>query len=465
MTIAAMTRVYNPIGSSEGRGVEVVENAQLNGSEWGETSTNATSSAYPPSQTALWPEDSVLNDFMVFARQYSESEDCILIGSILPVVARLLGRNVYIRFSGRKYPNVYNMLVTPPGYRKSTSINLSENIARELLDHSALLEGASSDQALFKAYQGNPDRLLIEDEGNTLLSNWSSDAAGKLVARRFLKLYDCRAWSQNYMKQAEDGGDALQRIESTSTSLLVGTTYNNCRFNGLETKDGMRRRVNYYVSERMARTIYWPTDFDGGGYAEVVEQLRPLLSLAGEVKPLSGNSMDLWCDLQDANRAAIQNIDGIDAASEAYGSALAEENAKILKFAMMFEVCRWATDRSRDWTNIQPDTLQLAADHGRECLAASQRLDQIGRRAEIRDEADAILAQIRATSPVSADGEIQLTKTQLTHRFAANPSRRGAMTPTRLYTEVIPDLKLRRLVRVLRPDGKLHIYCFKGEPR
>ncbi len=443
--------------------IEVVEDAELGATECEESSTNATTSSSLPSHGPLWPEDSVLNNFIGFAREYSESEDCILIGSILPVVARVLARNVYIRFSGLKYPNVYNVLVTPPGYRKSTTINLAENVARELLDHSALLEGASSDQALFKAYQCNADRLLIEDEGNTLLSNWSSDAAGKLVAKRFLRLYDCRSWTQNYIKQEEEDGGALQRIEATSTSLLVGTTYNNCRFNGLETKDGMRRRVNYYVSEHMARTIYWPADFDGGGFAEVVELFRPLLTLEGEVKPLSGASMTLWHELQDSNRTAIQGIQGIDAASEAYGAALAEENAKILKFAMMFEVCRWASDEARDWTQIQPDTLQLAAEHGRECLAASKRLDQIGRRAEIRDEADSILAQIRTIGPISENGDIQLTKTQLTHRFAANPSRRGAMTPTRLYTEVIADLKTRSVVQILRPNGKLSVYCFKGE--
>jgi hypothetical protein len=424
-------------------------------------SANSTNSAYPQSPGAVWPRDSILDDFMRFAGEYSESENAILIGSVLPIVARLLSRNVFIRFSGNKYPNVYNMLVTPPGFRKSTSIKLVERLARALLPYDALLEGVSSEQALFKLYQRNPDRLLIEDEGNTLLSNWGSDAAGKLVAKRFLRLYDCGSWTQTYIRQAEEDGDVLQRVDATSTSVLIGTTFNNCRFNGLETRDGMRRRVNYYVSETFAKTIYWPVDLDGERFAEIVELFKPLLDITGEFGRLSGEAMDIWCGLQDENRETIRNITGIDTASEAYGSALAEENAKILKFAMIFEICRWAKDRSRDWKQIQPDTIRLAAEHGKYCLSASQRLDEIGRRAEIREESESILAVIRTDfRSCRRDGCIELTKTQLTHRFAANPGRRGAMTPTRLYGEVIQDLQRRGLASLAFKNGKLSAYRF-----
>ncbi|MEO5717425.1 MAG: hypothetical protein ABIR29_02510 [Chthoniobacterales bacterium] len=402
---------------------------------------------------------------MLFAREYSESEDCILIGAILPVVARMLGRRVSIAFAGRKYPNLYSVLVTPPGFRKSTSINLVENIGRALLSYDAFLEGAASEQALFRLFQANTDRLLVEDEGNTLLSNWASDAAGKQVAKRFLRLYDCGPWTQTYMRQAdENNGNASMRIDGTSTSLLVGTTYNNARFNGLETRDGMRRRVNYYLSERMARMIYWPADCDGAAFSKVVDGFRPLLDLEGTFQPLAGGTLNLWKELQEANRSQIQNIAGVDSASEAYGSALAEEGAKTLKFAMIFQICRWAFGSVKDWQVIQASTLQLATDHGRYCLHASQRLDLIGRRAEIREAADAILATVRCEQAMRAkDGVIEMTKSELTHRFAANPSRRGAMTPSRLYGEIMLDLSGRGLAKLVRQAGKLQVYQFRVE--
>ena len=233
---------------------------------------------------------------MGFAREYSESEDAMLIGAVLPVVSRLLARRVFIRFAGRKYPNLYSLLVTKPGLRKSTNIRLVSKLGRALLPASAFIEGATSEQALFKQYRASADRLLIEEEGNTVLSNWASDAAGKIVAKRFLRLYDCASWQQDYIRQEEEEGEAMQRIEETSTSILIGTTFNNCRFHGLETRDGMRRRVCYYVSEDFARTIYWPPDLDGGGFARVVAAFKPLAELTGEMK-LSHDAQKLWNEL------------------------------------------------------------------------------------------------------------------------------------------------------------------------
>ncbi|MBA3351276.1 MAG: hypothetical protein H0U23_02410 [Blastocatellia bacterium] len=407
---------------------------------------------------------------MQFARKHSESEDQILIGCILPIVSRILARGVWIEFGGMTFPNLFSMLVTPPGLRKSTTIGLADDFARQpgMLPSNAFLEGASSEQALFKAYQDNPDRLFIEDEGNATITNWANDAQGKLVSKRMLKLYDCRPWSQAYMRQAEkNNNDPLERIEQTSTSLLIGTTFNNCRFNGLETKDGMRRRVNYYLSRRFGRRIDWPTS-RAGGYAELVEIFAPLRSLEGQFSELEGDTLEAWREIQRSNRDSIESIVTLDAASEAHSSALSSEPSKIIKFAMLFEACRWARDSSRDWRRIQPDTLQMAAEHAAYCLNASQQLDQIGRLSEIRETADSYLATIRnetrrLEAKIAPDGWIELTKTQLTHRFAANPDRRNAMTATRLYGEILPDLEKRNLAQQKPMNGKLVIYRFMGE--
>src|SRR6185503_8347033 len=95
--------------SASGEGsVEVVEDRESGGPNEVDASANSTNSAYTHCLSPVWPADSVLEKFMVFARDYSESEDCILIGSILPVVARLLGRRVFMRFSGRKFTNLYS---------------------------------------------------------------------------------------------------------------------------------------------------------------------------------------------------------------------------------------------------------------------------------------------------------------------------------------------------------------------
>ena len=80
-------------------------------------------------ETAVYPEDSVLEHYMRFARGFSESEDAVLIGAALPIVSRFRWRRVFIQFAGTKFPNLYAVLVTKPGFRKSTSIWLTEKLA------------------------------------------------------------------------------------------------------------------------------------------------------------------------------------------------------------------------------------------------------------------------------------------------------------------------------------------------
>ena len=53
----------------------------------------------------VWPFVSVINDYVLLARQYSEAEDSILMGSFLPVISAVLARNVYINFGGRMFSN------------------------------------------------------------------------------------------------------------------------------------------------------------------------------------------------------------------------------------------------------------------------------------------------------------------------------------------------------------------------
>ena len=192
-------------------------------------------------------------------------------------------------------------------------------------------------------------------------------------------------------------------------------------------------------------------------------QLGNERELAGEMR-VTREARVLWNELQDRNREEIRGIIQFDSTAEAYGSALAEETSKILKLAMIFEACRWAANPARNPREIQRDTLQLAAEHGRYCLAAGRALDAIGRRGEIRDEANAILANIRTEWKASAKhGTIEATRTQLTHRFASNPNRRGALTPARLYSEILPDLIQRRQARLARKEGRLEVYQFPVE--
>ena len=166
--------------------------------------------------------------------------------------------------------------------------------------------------------------------------------------------------------------------------------------------------------------------------------------------------------LQDRNRRDLAEIFEFDLASEAYASARWPRNVRAFSsWPRSSRPAAGLLDPARDWTVVPRDTLALAAAHQRYCLNIGREMDSIGRRGEIRNAADAILAAIRTEwSSLAKDGAIELNRTQLTHRFAGNPRRNNALTPARLYQEIVPDLEKRGLALSLPREGRLQTYLF-----
>jgi hypothetical protein len=54
------------------------------------------------------------------------------------------------------------------------------------------------------------------------------------------------------------------------------------------------------------------------------------------------------------------------------------------------------------------------------------------------------------------------SRSELTHRFAANPGRIGALTASKLYGEIIPHLVSRQQCGVTK-TGQLYTYTFTWE--
>lgn len=450
---------------------EMVQKVRFSHETPDDGSTVCTVSSDPHISAPPYPEDSLIHDWVLAMREFSEAPDSFSVGSLLPVLAAALGRRVWMPFAGKKYANLYSMIVARPGMRKSTTIGPARFLAEKLLPEGALYSGNASEEALFKAYQTQPSRLFIEDEGNAVLRHWGESAPGKQVAKRMLKLYDFASWEQAYLRQESDNaaGDSRTVIDSAGASMLLGATYNCCRFNGLDERDGMQRRVNYYFADKPARRIYLP------GTMDFVPKLAVGFSI---FKELEGTFADLrsdpalfkaWCEIQDDNRERESAQNGFSSSGESALTVLAEVPAKTLKFAMLFEIARQAKSRgcaaNFDW-RIRPDTLRMAYAHARAGIEAFGVIQTIGERAEIRDAADGILATIRTEFAALFNphaGAIILTKSQLTARFAANTGRRNARTTEDLYHKILPDLIRRGLAADLGKSGNLHRYAFPIE--
>ena len=326
----------------------------------------ATAAPRPAVAVCPWPRDSAIEDFVVLARRYSEAEDQLLVGALLPVISASLGRNVHVIFGRRLFCNVYCILAAPAGMR-STVIDLVTHIAKTLLPEAAIFSGFTSASAAFLEYLRHSDRLWLV--GEDVLNNWAHDPAGRGVVRQLLALHECRGWRESYLRNKKEDGEAIREVLETTTSVLLSATPSSARFDALEVGDEMRQRFSCYTGKHFARMIYWPPGYNSDELSKLVAELGTLKTLQGEMR-LSREAFGLWRELQAGNRRQIE-----DSANEIHASVLAASPVKTLKLSMLFEACRWLKDRTRSWQIIAEDTLKIAAQHEAGCVEANRRLD------------------------------------------------------------------------------------------
>src|SRR5689334_20355649 len=98
------------------------------------------SGATTKGQACIYPADSILEEYMLFARTVSEAADCLIIGSVMPICAAIMARNVWFPWLPRRlYPNFFSILCAKPGYRKTSTVDLTEELIRSCLPEAAFL--------------------------------------------------------------------------------------------------------------------------------------------------------------------------------------------------------------------------------------------------------------------------------------------------------------------------------------
>ena len=168
-----------------------------------------------------------------------------------------------------------------------------------------------------------------------------------------------------------------------------------------------------------------------------------------------------WSCLQQRNRERCKKIPGYTSGEESLLSSLNESPARCLKLAVIFQACRWAKGSIADPYTITQDVLALAEQHQDACLDALVQLEAHSRRAEVEDAAEWLLAQISGDHPGQRSADY--TRHELTRRFAANPGRQGALTISRLYSEILPQLMERGQCRIRSKVGKRITYTFQWD--
>src|SRR5437762_6920180 len=126
------------------------------------------------------------------------------------------------------------MLAGNAGERKSSAVNLPEKGAKAALPPESFLPPVCSSESLFDEYDpnsgGSPDKLLLLDDANSLLSTWTESGYGARVGHHFLRLYDCKDLCEAFQKNKKGENTTGRRhVPETSTSIVLDATFDVCR--------------------------------------------------------------------------------------------------------------------------------------------------------------------------------------------------------------------------------------------
>ncbi len=432
---------------------------------WDHPSATSANSATGYVQKAIVPQHSILWDYLEFARLYTEGADCFIAGAIIPVIGALLARRVWSYLGGvRKYPNIFALICGKPGDRKSTTIRPAAALARECLPTNAFIPANFSPETLFDEYDeqrgGRADKILIADDANSLLTDWQKTGNGERNSTRFLGLYDCVGLSESFRrnKKESENGQARRSIEETSTSIVFGATFNVAAFQGQAVRAGMARRFLYYLAERRGRDIFDATAWDSSTFDGLADLFERCLDVQGQMI-LADDSERQWRAYQMENRA---KMDAADPLAEELLGRLASAPAQTLAVAMIFEAAMWAK-RMGNWkSTISTEALTYAIAHVEESLVAAARLDHIGHRASIAEDAEVLYEKVVHDFANQQQGEtVYASRSDLTRAYCHDSGRRGALKPHDLYNRLIPALIAQGKAALASKDGKRELYAFR----
>ncbi len=439
----------------------------------GRTESHSTfstlSPSLPPLEAAIYPANSWLARYMDYARQREESADSYLLGSILPVVAATLARRVGLAWGdGQIFPNLFAMLAGKPGDRKSAAVNLAEKVARSVIAKQQFLPDIMSAEALVDEYDermgGSPDKLLLVDDANAFLGMLHKSNFGERVGQMLLRLYDCKGLVESFRRNQQGKESTPRRcIPETSTSLVLGATFNLCQFHGHEIRSGLQRRFLYYLAEGHGRFIAIPTQSDAQEFGALCARLARLTKLQCVPLRLSPDAEALWTEFQKLNRRRLADA-GCGPTNDACLARLNGQPNHVLKISLIFQATLWLETSAEPPGWIEAPTLHTAIQHSEHCLAAAQALDNIANRAQIQQGGDVLLANLfHDFGRKSVKGEIQLTRTELTRAYAHHSGRKGTLTPDDLYLRLIPDLVRRGKAREISRPGKQPAFAFRAD--
>jgi len=234
-----------------------------------------------------------IDEYTGYIAPASEAPPNYLFWSAATAISACLKRSVWVdRKSWKLYPNMYTVLVGRPGIGKGSAINPVTNIVKEAGCANLVGDRITIEFLLEKLSKGFP---AISSNGNGQV-HFGKDSSCLISAAELqvfatasqftlpimADLWDCREHPFDYGTKTQ--GKFI--IDKPTVSMLGGSTTEwlvqsipHSAVGG-----GFTRRVNFVYAKARDKHLPWPTVSAGTIVQDLVEDLRALSQLKGEMK-------------------------------------------------------------------------------------------------------------------------------------------------------------------------------------
>lgn len=286
---------------------------------------------------------------------HTDTPDNFIVWSALSLIGAALKNNVHFEIGTYTlYPNMFVVLVAPPGVGKGTAMNIIEDMIKDAQPAevvNTLSDRITAERILERIADGwsapptikNMQLVIGAKDHNCLL--FSTELRVLLGASEWMLEFLEEAWSKKtYDYQTKNKGSVF--IDNMCCSLLAASVPDFLRNVNREAHmvitGGFSSRCMFIYAENPSKDLPWPEPLKKNArskalYDQLITDLKTIASLNGEFKVDTAARLMFESFLKQ-NRAAASQDD-----SEAVANFRARMKAHVLKLAMIFSASRGDT--------------------------------------------------------------------------------------------------------------------------
>lgn len=221
--------------------------------------------------------------------------------SVIGIVGALLARSVYIKFGhGKIYPNQYILLTGGPGARKGTAIRMATNLLKDI-QYDYFAPNRAAKEALWaRMVKAKEDRSSEMDE-LYLLTETIAEMESRVVSEIFIAQDEFVDFiglgNDELIVNLTNLWDNLAKYDNPKTTkadvVIINPTVNMLSgsapgsiseaFSGLALSGGFFSRVLFIFGGYTENKITWPTEGDQVLKIAIMQRLKEIRNLKGEI--------------------------------------------------------------------------------------------------------------------------------------------------------------------------------------